>query len=151
MIDDADQRLPEPATADIRLVGVLHALADPVRLRIARELAAGHELMSCIAFSLPVSKSTSTHHFRVLREAGVIRQYRRGTARLSSLRHDDLAARFPGLLDRVLAAAEAELAQQPAAAEAGPKAETETEAEAETDTGTTQQTAGQPELDDIDV
>jgi DNA-binding transcriptional ArsR family regulator len=96
--------LPEPALDEIRLESVLHALADPVRLRIVRELAAGHSEMSCIAFSLPVTKSTSTHHFRVLREAGVIRQHRRGTSRMSTLRREDLAALFPGLLDSVLAA-----------------------------------------------
>ncbi len=95
--------LPEPALADIRLEAVLHALADPVRLRIARELADGHQDMSCIAFNLPVTKSTTTHHFRVLREAGVIRQYRRGTSRMSTLRRDDLSTLFPGLLDSVLA------------------------------------------------
>jgi DNA-binding transcriptional ArsR family regulator len=96
--------LPEPAVGEIRLVAVLSALADPIRLRIVRELAAGHEQMACIAFSLPVSKSTSTHHFRVLREAGVIRQHRVGTSRMSTLRGHDLAQRFPGLLDSVLTA-----------------------------------------------
>ncbi|GGV31201.1 hypothetical protein GCM10010495_54610 [Kitasatospora herbaricolor] len=96
--------LPEPAPTEIRLEAVLHALADPVRLRIVRDLADGHSEMSCIAFNLPVTKSTSTHHFRVLREAGVIRQHRRGTARMSTLRREDLAALFPGLLDSVLAA-----------------------------------------------
>jgi DNA-binding transcriptional ArsR family regulator len=49
-----------------------------------------------------VSKSTCTHHFRVLREAGVIEQEVLGTARLNSLRREDLDARFPGLLDAVL-------------------------------------------------
>ncbi|MFD0262184.1 ArsR/SmtB family transcription factor [Kitasatospora indigofera] len=96
--------MPEPALDEIRLEAVLHALADPVRLRIVGELAAGHSEMSCIAFGLPVTKSTSTHHFRVLREAGVIRQHRRGTSRMSALRREDLAALFPGLLDSVLAA-----------------------------------------------
>lgn len=110
---EAELALPEPAPADIRLAAVLHALADPVRLRIVRELADGHCEMSCIAFGLPVSKSTSTHHFRVLREAGVIRQHRRGTSRMSALRHGDLAALFPGLLDSVLAGAAAEEVRTP--------------------------------------
>ncbi|CAM5386110.1 hypothetical protein SMICM304S_02349 [Streptomyces microflavus] len=52
--------------------------------------------MACIAFDLPVSKSTTTHHFKVLREAGVIRQHYEGTSRMSRLREDDLEARFPG-------------------------------------------------------
>jgi DNA-binding transcriptional ArsR family regulator len=54
-----------------------------------------------------VTKSTLTHHFRVLREAGVIEQREEGTARLNSLRREDLDARFPGLLDAVLAGARA--------------------------------------------
>ncbi len=57
---------------------------------------------------LPVSKSTTTHHFRVLREAGVITQVYRGTSKMNVLRRADLDALFPGLLDRVLAAADAQ-------------------------------------------
>jgi DNA-binding transcriptional ArsR family regulator len=52
-----------------------------------------------------VTKSTCTHHFKVLREAGVIRQRQDGTARLNALRAEDLEARFPGLLQTVLRAA----------------------------------------------
>jgi DNA-binding transcriptional ArsR family regulator len=98
--------LAHPEPADIRLEAVLHALADPLRMRVVRDLAReeGAEL-SCSHFGLPVTKSTSTHHFRVLRESGVIRQIYRGTAKLSALRRDDLDALFPGLLDSVLAAA----------------------------------------------
>ncbi len=79
--------LAHPEPADIRLEAVLHALADPMRMRVVRELARedGAEL-SCSYFALPVTKSTSTHHFRVLRESGVIRQIYRGTAKLSVLR-----------------------------------------------------------------
>ncbi|MEU7647784.1 ArsR/SmtB family transcription factor [Streptomyces huasconensis] len=101
--------LAHPEPADIRLEAVLHALADPMRMRVVRELARedGAEL-SCSYFALPVTKSTSTHHFRVLRESGVIRQIYRGTAKLSVLRRDDLDTLFPGLLDSVLAAATCE-------------------------------------------
>jgi DNA-binding transcriptional ArsR family regulator len=96
--------LHHPDRDEIRLESVLSALSDPIRLRIVRELARGHDDMACIAFDLPVSKSTSTHHFRVLREAGVIRQYYEGTSRMSRLREDDLEARMPGLLSAVLGA-----------------------------------------------
>ncbi|MFI8189404.1 ArsR/SmtB family transcription factor [Streptomyces sp. NPDC085946] len=97
--------LPHPARDEIRLEGVLHALSDPVRLRIVRELAAGSDELACSHFDLPVTKSTTTHHFRVLRESGVIRQAYRGTAKLNGLRRDDLDDLFPGLLDALLAAA----------------------------------------------
>jgi len=66
-------------------------------------LASGEE-RTCCSFDLPVVKSTGTHHFRVLREAGVIRQRVEGKTRLSALRREDLEARFPGLLDAVLRA-----------------------------------------------
>lgn len=97
--------LAHPARAEIRLESVLHALSDPMRLRIVRELAADGEELACSHFDLPVTKSTTTHHFRVLRESGVIRQVYRGTAKMSGLRADDLDALFPGLLGSVLAAA----------------------------------------------
>jgi DNA-binding transcriptional ArsR family regulator len=72
-----------------------------MRLRIVVGLAAGKE-RTCKSFELPVVKSTCTHHFRVLREAGVIRQRLEGTTKLNSLRRSDLDHRFPGLLDAVL-------------------------------------------------
>ncbi|OII64992.1 transcriptional regulator [Streptomyces sp. CC53] len=97
--------LAHPARDEIRLEGVLHALSDPMRLRVVRELAAAASEVSCSHVELPVAKSTSTHHFRVLRESGVIRQVYCGTAKLNGLRRDDLDALFPGLLDAVLSAA----------------------------------------------
>lgn len=97
--------LPHPAREEIRLEGVLHALSDPMRLRIVRELAAVGDELSCSHFDLPVTKSTTTHHFRVLRESGVIRQVYRGTAKMNALREDDLDHLFPGLLGGVLSAA----------------------------------------------
>jgi DNA-binding transcriptional ArsR family regulator len=99
------RELPHPARDDIRLEGVLHALSDPMRLRVVRELAAADTEVTCSDVELPVSKSTTTHHFRVLRESGLIRQTYRGTAKMNGLRRDDLDALFPGLLDAVLAAA----------------------------------------------
>lgn len=97
--------LPHPAREEIRLEGVLHALSDPMRLRIVRELAAASDALSCSHFDLPVTKSTTTHHFRVLRESGVLRQDYRGTAKMNDLRRDDLDGLFPGLLDALLDAA----------------------------------------------
>ncbi|QGV81896.1 transcriptional regulator [Streptomyces ficellus] len=103
--------LAHPARDEIRLEGVLHALSDPMRLRVVRELAATGAEVSCSSIELPVTKSTTTHHFRVLREAGVIRQTYRGTAKMNGLRRDALDALFPGLLDTVLSAAEGQAAR----------------------------------------
>jgi DNA-binding transcriptional ArsR family regulator len=93
--------LSHPARGELELPAVLHALSDPVRLQIVADLASGAE-RSCKSFDLPVVKSTCTHHFRVLREAGVIRQRLESTTRLNSLRRADLDARFPGLIEAVL-------------------------------------------------
>jgi DNA-binding transcriptional ArsR family regulator len=97
--------ISHPDRDEIQLEGVLHALSDPVRLRIARELALAGGERRCGSFDCAVTKSTMTHHFKVLREAGVIHQRQQGTARLNSLRREDLEARFPGLLQSVLEAA----------------------------------------------
>jgi DNA-binding transcriptional ArsR family regulator len=94
--------LHHPAPEDLELPAVLHALSDPQRLHIVRRLAEDSKPRRCGTFELGVSKSTLTHHFRVLREAGVIEQRTDGTARLNSLRREDLDRRFPGLLDAVL-------------------------------------------------
>jgi DNA-binding transcriptional ArsR family regulator len=96
--------IAHPELDEIELPAVLHALSDPVRLRIVAGLARADDV-SCGSFELPVTKSTCTHHFKVLREAGIIRQRAAGTARLNTLRREDLDARFPGLLATILDAA----------------------------------------------
>ena len=84
-----------PALDQIELASVLHALSDPIRLRIVAGLADGGEV-SCGRFELPVTKSTCTHHFRVLREAGVISQRVQGTTRLTSCAGRSSRPAFPG-------------------------------------------------------
>ena len=78
-----------------------------VRLKIVAALAGGDGELSCGSFEVPVTKSTCTHHFRILREAGVIHQRQVGTSRLNTLRREDLEARFPGLLETIVQAAAA--------------------------------------------
>jgi DNA-binding transcriptional ArsR family regulator len=92
-----------PSRSEIELSSVLHALSDPARLEIVRRLADGDE-PSCGMFELGLSKATLSHHFRVLRESGVVRTRPEGRKRLLSLHTDDLDARFPGLLGAVLSA-----------------------------------------------
>jgi DNA-binding transcriptional ArsR family regulator len=82
---------------------VLHALSDPARLAIVRWLSDG-DACTCGVFDLGLSKPTLSHHFRVLREAGVVRTRPDGRKRMLSLRAEDLDQRFPGLLDAVLSA-----------------------------------------------
>ena len=94
--------LHHPDRNELELPAVLHALSDPQRLEIVRRLGDSEAPCACGSIELGVAKSTMTHHYRVLREAGVIRQERRGTTKLTELRRPDLDARFPGLLDAVL-------------------------------------------------
>jgi DNA-binding transcriptional ArsR family regulator len=103
--DTATEPIAHPARDEIELGEVLHALSDSVRLRIVAALADGDRAHTCGSFDVPVTKSTCTHHFKILREAGVIHQRQEGTARLNTLRRDDLEARFPGLIATVLRAA----------------------------------------------
>lgn len=93
-----------PATEDITLAGVLGALADPVRLRIVSGLLKKNSCMSCSeAAPCPtIAKSTLSHHFRILREAGIIRTTKIGVENRNVLRIDDINARFPGLLKQIL-------------------------------------------------
>lgn len=96
-----------PASLDaLDLPTILHALSDPIRLRIVAELADDQE-HTCGSFNLPIAKSTSSHHFRVLREAGVVAQRIDGKCRHNRLRRDEIEQRFPGLLDAVLQANDA--------------------------------------------
>lgn len=92
-----------PDSAQITLAGVLYALGDPVRLKIVKRLADSGEL-SCAALDCAVAKSTMSHHFKILRESGVLFSRKEGTQLLNSLRRRDLDRRFPGLMDAVVAA-----------------------------------------------
>ena len=109
-----------PPVADITTL--LQALGDPVRIAIVRRLGECEDARACGSFDLPVSKSTLSHHFKVLRDAGLIVGRYEGTRKLISLRHADVDAVYPGLLDSVLRAA----ASSPTAelAEADPVATT---------------------------
>ncbi|GAA5118552.1 ArsR/SmtB family transcription factor [Pseudonocardia adelaidensis] len=96
--------LPEPAPDDIRLEDVFGALNEPLRLGVVRKLLleAPGTARPCGWVGIdPSPKSTLTHHFRILREAGVTRQRQYGLERRSEVRISDLDSRFPGLLDPV--------------------------------------------------
>ena len=103
-LEMSDHRVTEPPIEELELPAVLHALSDPIRLRIVRDLSEGGAC-NCGSFAVPVAKSTLSHHLRVLREAGLTLTEPSGTQRVVSLRRSDIDARFPGLLDAVLGAA----------------------------------------------
>ncbi|HVB54016.1 MAG TPA: helix-turn-helix transcriptional regulator [Candidatus Acidoferrales bacterium] len=99
-LDHGDLTKVAPPVAGITTL--LQALADPVRMELLRALAGSDQPISCGSFQVPVTKSTLSHHLRVLREAGVIDQRCDGTRKLTSLRRHDLDACYPGLLQSLL-------------------------------------------------
>lgn len=98
-------RFVHPAQEDITLAGVLGALSDPMRLKILKKLMATRDgSLSCsgAAPCADMAKSTLSHHFRMLREAGLIRTTKQGVENLNSVRFDEVNARFPGLLKTIM-------------------------------------------------
>jgi DNA-binding transcriptional ArsR family regulator len=88
---------------DVDLHTALTALADPVRRSIVRQLASSPDwTRTCGSFDLTVEKATGTHHFAVLRTAGLLEQRDEGRRRLNRLRRAEFDHRFPGLLDLVI-------------------------------------------------
>jgi DNA-binding transcriptional ArsR family regulator len=102
--------LPEPPAERLDLVTVLAALADPWRLCAVRTLHRADEPAYCgqlmAGSGFNVSKSTVSHHMKVLREAGLTRTTVIGSRRYTVLRYDDVNARFPGLLDAIITSGE---------------------------------------------
>src|ERR1700748_1600084 len=93
-----------PALQDVALSAVLQALADPCRIDIVRQLLrANGRARSCNEIKLKISKATRSHHFEVLRSAGIIHTKMEGTKCMTSVRRPELNKHFPGLLKLVLA------------------------------------------------
>lgn len=90
-----------PDLRDVTLPVVMQALSDPIRIEILRSLMKAGEL-ACGDIPLTVSKATVSHHFSVLREAGLVLTRTEGTRCMTSVRRVELDKRFPGLLDLVM-------------------------------------------------
>jgi DNA-binding transcriptional ArsR family regulator len=117
MLEGVMDDVVEPAAADFQLPRILAALADQHRLATVRYVARKGE--SCCAdviseAGLAITKSTFSHHLRILREAGILTKRIQGTRGYTQLRKDDLDQRFPGLLDSIIAA-DASVAQDASA------------------------------------
>jgi DNA-binding transcriptional ArsR family regulator len=91
-----------PPVSQLTLERMLHALSDPTRLEIVRHLDRV-EAANCGELDAGRPKSSMSHHFRILRDAGLVHTRAEGTVHQNSLRRADLEARFPGLLQAVLA------------------------------------------------
>jgi DNA-binding transcriptional ArsR family regulator len=101
-----DHSIELPGLDEIDGLTVLQALSDPVRLEIVRQLSAcpGSSELKCSQIEVPVTKSTASHHFKILLAAGLVTGREQGTSKFMRLRRDELDKRFPGLLDSVLRA-----------------------------------------------
>jgi DNA-binding transcriptional ArsR family regulator len=98
----------EPAAEDFQLPRILAALADPNRLAAVRFVARNGESWCAQVMEqamLPMTKSTFSHHLRILREAGVLTKRIQGARGYTSLRKADLDRSFPGLIDSIVDAA----------------------------------------------
>jgi DNA-binding transcriptional ArsR family regulator len=91
-----------PDPDDLELDRIFYALSDPVRLDIVRRLGAGGE-QNCSALDGGRPKSSMSHHFRVLRDAGLVWTRNDGPTHMNRLRREDVDGRFPGLLAAILA------------------------------------------------
>ena len=91
-----------PLPSEFVLERLLYALSDPVRMEIVRHLAGVAEA-TCGELDGGRPKSSMSHHFRVLRDAGLVHTRNVGTTHMNSLRREELESRFPGLLASVLA------------------------------------------------
>ncbi|MGH3412933.1 MAG: helix-turn-helix domain-containing protein [Marmoricola sp.] len=100
-------RTTSPADESVgSLQEVLAALADPVRLEMVRRLARSGEPIRCGLLYNGIGKSTASHHFKVLREAGVIEKVVTDGQTHQQLRAREVEAAYPGVLGSVVAAAE---------------------------------------------
>lgn len=100
------RNLPEPTVDSFDLTTILNALADPTRRALMVALYHGTEPVECSALAartdVELSAPTISHHYRILREAGLTRTVADGRKRIVRVRRDDMEKRFPGLLDAVL-------------------------------------------------
>jgi DNA-binding transcriptional ArsR family regulator len=99
----ANNRNTKDRRVSAEVTKVLHALADPVRLEIVRQLSEGEK--ACGLFGIDMPKSSLSHHFSVLRQTGIIDSETQGTVVMNRLQRKGLEDRFPGLLKSVLSAA----------------------------------------------
>ncbi|MEY2502144.1 MAG: hypothetical protein QOI07_2478 [Verrucomicrobiota bacterium] len=100
--------LHHPAAGDITVEGILYALADPVRLQIFAQLQTADCARICSEFLVvhkkELPKSTLSQHFKILREAGLIRSERKGVEMHNTTRCAELKDRFGPMIRAILSA-----------------------------------------------
>jgi DNA-binding transcriptional ArsR family regulator len=98
--------LIHPAVEDVTVENILHALSDSVRVAIYAEIVGADCPQNCSEFltmgGMSIPKSTLSQHFKVLREAGLIRSERRGVEMHNTSRCEEIDRRFPGLIRTIV-------------------------------------------------
>jgi DNA-binding transcriptional ArsR family regulator len=98
---------------DVTVEGILHALSDPVRVTIFSDIAGATCSQTCSNFlkvsEKEIPKSTLSQHFKVLREAGLIRGERVGVEMQNTSRCAEIENRFPGLIKAIVRAHEIQM------------------------------------------
>lgn len=95
------RELFHPNIDQLSLSTILNALGDPIRLNIIKNLASNSET-TCACCNINLPKSALSHHFKVLRESGLINVRIEGKQRFLSIRYNELEERFPGLLNTII-------------------------------------------------
>lgn len=98
------RQIKHPSIDQIELTDIMYALSDPTRLEIVARLANAGRKMTCGEFDLNRPKSSMSHHFKILRAAGLVETLIEGTEHMNALRINEIEQKFPGVLQSVLQA-----------------------------------------------
>jgi DNA-binding transcriptional ArsR family regulator len=98
------RKIKHPTIEQFELTDIMYALADPTRLEIVALLANAGKKLTCGEINLNRPKSSMSHHFKILRSAGLVETLIEGTEHMNSLRFDEIEQKYPGVLNSVLKA-----------------------------------------------
>ena len=91
-----------PKIEDIELTDIMYALSDPARVEIVRTIAKAKRALTCTELNANRPKSSMSHHFKILRDCGVLETQIDGKEHLNTLRTAEVEKRFPGILKAIL-------------------------------------------------
>lgn len=99
------RQIKHPSIEQVELTDIMYALADPTRLEIVVMLAQAGKKLTCGEIDLNRPKSSMSHHFKILRSAGLVETLIEGTEHMNALRLEEVERKYPGVLNAVLKAA----------------------------------------------
>lgn len=98
------RQIKHPSIDQVELTDIMYALSDPTRVEIVARLANAGRKMTCGEFDLNRPKSSMSHHFKILRSAGLVETLIEGTEHMNALRVAEIEQKFPGVLQSILRA-----------------------------------------------